>query len=529
MRLPYAKHKDSPAQVRTINFRGYNVRPIIEDGQMRDMKNLSSDGYPNMSQRKMRRVVEDKYTKPSGIASRKEKLVVVDGTNLYYDGMKVGEVTAGEKQIASINSKICIFPDKKYYDTVAEEFGSLDASCAVETSTDVYIRVSSNSLVISDGAAFEGFKAGDAVKIEGFTKKASNNLSAILVSASEKMLEFAPDTFTVMESDKTYSSANKDYKEDGDISITRTAPDLDFVMEYNNRLWGCSGSTIYASKLGDPTNWNYFNGLSMDSYAVDVGSDGDFTGCAATPSHLVFFKDNVLHKLYGSKPSNFQTMDMKADGVQKGCENSLCLINGILYYKSRNGIMAYDSGVPECVSYDLGEEMFREAAAGTDGVKYYISMQKVADESWHLFVYDPRNGMWHREDETHAQQFAYCAGALNYIDATTGKIMATSGGKDEKIHWYAQLGEFIEYSEDKKIYSKIKVRMKLDAGARVNISVSVDGGDFQLASTVYAQSERVAYVPIIPIRCDRFAIKLDGVGGCKVESIVREYTSGSEV
>ena len=527
MRLPYAKYTNSPAQVRTINFLGYNVRPNIEDGQMRDMKNLSSDGYPNMTQRKMRRVVEDKYTNPSNLASRKEKLVVVDGTNLYYDGVKVGTVTAGEKQIASINSKICIFPDKKYYDTVEQEFGSLDAKCEITTSGNVYIKVSSNALIIS-GATFSGFKAGDAVKIEGFTKKLANNLSAILVSASDTMLEFAPDTFTVLE-DTTYNKTDKNYKEDGDITITRTAPDLDFVMEYNNRLWGCSGSTIYASKLGDPTNWNYFNGLSMDSYAVDVGSDGDFTGCAATPSHLVFFKDNVLHKLYGSKPSNYQTTDLKADGVQKGCENSLCLINGVLYYKSRNGVMAYDSGVPECVSYALGEESFREAAAGTDGVKYYISMQKAHDETWHLFVFDPRNGMWHREDETHAQQFTCCAGDLTYIDAKTGKIMATSGGTDEKIHWYAQLGEFIEYSEDKKIYSKIKVRMKLDAGASVTISVSTDSGAYQTVSTVYAQSERVAYIPIIPIRCDRFAIRLDGVGGCKVESIVREYTSGSEV
>ena len=528
MRLPHAKYVSSPAQIRTIDFRGYCVKPIIEDGQMRDMKNLSSDGYPNMTQRKMRRVVESKFANPSSLASRKEKLVVVDGTSLYYDGVKVGTVSAGEKKIASINSKICIFPDKKYYDTVDREFGSLDASCSVETSSSVYIKVSNNALVIT-GGTFVGFKAGDAVKIEGFIKKTSNNLSAILVNATATMLEFAGDTFTVLESDKTYSSSDKSYKEDGEISITRLAPDLDYVMEYNNRLWGCAGNTIYASKLGDPTNWNYFNGLSMDSYAVDVGSDGDFTGCAATPSHLVFFKDNVLHKLYGSKPSNYQTMDVKADGVQKGCENSLCLINGILYYKSRNGVMAYDSGVPECISVDLGDEMFREAAAGTDGVKYYISMQKTADETWHLFVFDPRNGMWHREDETHAQQFAFCAGELTYIDADTGKIMATSGGTDEEIEWYAQLGEFIEFTDDKKIFSKVKVRMRLDAGASVTISVSTDGGEFLPVSAVYAQSDRVAFVPIIPIRCDRFAIRLEGVGGCKVESIVREYTSGSEV
>lgn len=528
MRLPYAKYTNSPAQIRTIDFKGYNVRPVIADGEMRDMENLSSDGYPNLTQRKMRRVVSDKYTNPSSIASRKEKLVVVDGTNVYYDGVVVGVVTAGEKQIASINSKICIFPDKKYYDTVEQEFGFLDASFAMETTDASYIKVSSNALILT-GSTFKGFKAGDAVSISGFEKRPGNNLSAILVSATDTMLEFAPDTFTVLESDSTYSSADKNYKENGSISITRTAPDLDFVMEYNNRLWGCAGSTIYASKLGDPTNWNYFNGLSMDSYAVDVGSDGDFTGCAATPSHLVFFKDNVLHKLYGSKPSNFQTMDVKADGVQKGCENSLCLINGILYYKSRNGIMVYDSGVPECISNALGEEDFREAAAGTDGVKYYISMKMQMDGSWHMFAFDPRNGMWHREDDTHAQQFAYCNGELTYIDAATGKIMSTSGGVDEEIHWHAQLGEFIEYSEDKKIYSKVKARMKLDAGSRVTISVSVDGGAFIPVSTINAQSERVAFVPIIPIRCDRFAIRLDGVGRCKVESVVREYTTGSEV
>lgn len=528
MRLPYAKYTNAPAQMRTIDFRGYCVKPIIADGQMRDMKNLSSDGYPNMTQRKMRRVVESKFAKPSSIASRKEKLVVVDGTNVYYDGVKIGEVSAGEKQIASINSKICIFPDKVYYDTVEQEFGTLDAGFSLTTSTSVYIKVSNNALIVV-GGKFLGFKAGDAVKIEGFTKRPGNNLSAILVSASETMLEFAQDTFTVAEGDSTYSPADKSYKEAGEITVTRSAPDLTFVMEYNNRLWGCAGSTIYASKLGDPTNWNYFNGLSQDSYAVDVGSDGDFTGCAATPNHLVFFKDNVMHKLYGSKPSNFQTMDVKADGVQAGCENSLCLLNGILYYKSRNGVMAYDSGVPECISDDLGSDAFREAAAGTDGVKYYISMQRKSDESWHLFVFDPRNGMWHREDETHAQQFAYCKGELTYIDADTGNIMATTGGTDEEIRWYAQLGEFIEYTDDKKIYSKVKARMKLDAGARVTISVATDGGTFVPVSTIYAQSERVAYVPIIPIRCDRFSIRLDGVGGCKVESIVREYTQGSEV
>ena len=53
-------------------------------------------------------------------------------------------------------------------------------------------------------------------------------------------------------------------------------PDLDFICESENRLWGCSNETrtIYASALGDPTNFFSYQGLSTDSYAVAVGSEG---------------------------------------------------------------------------------------------------------------------------------------------------------------------------------------------------------------------------------------------------------------
>ncbi len=52
---------------------------------------------------------------------------MVDGTDFLYDGKVVGHVTAGEKQFATINTKIVIFPDKVYYDTEAEKFGMLAA------------------------------------------------------------------------------------------------------------------------------------------------------------------------------------------------------------------------------------------------------------------------------------------------------------------------------------------------------------------------------------------------------------------
>ena len=66
------------------------------------------------------------------------------------------------------------------------------------------------------------------------------------------------------------------------VKAERRVPDLEYLTECDNRVWGCSSSenVIYACKLGDPTNWFSYRGIAADSYAVTVGSDGPFTGAA---------------------------------------------------------------------------------------------------------------------------------------------------------------------------------------------------------------------------------------------------------
>ena len=60
------------------------------------------------------------------------------------------------------------------------------------------------------------------------------------------------------------------------VKAERRVPDLEYLTECDNRVWGCSSSenVIYACKLGDPTNWFSYRGIAADSYAVTVGSDG---------------------------------------------------------------------------------------------------------------------------------------------------------------------------------------------------------------------------------------------------------------
>ena len=62
----------------------------------------------------------------------------------------------------------------------------------------------------------------------------------------------------------------------------------------------------YSCKLGGhPTNWYSYRGIAADSYAVTVGTDGAFTGAASCMGSVLFFKENVLHKIYGARPSDF--------------------------------------------------------------------------------------------------------------------------------------------------------------------------------------------------------------------------------
>ncbi len=86
------------------------------------------------------------------------------------------------------------------------------------------------------------------------------------------------------------------------MTLSRDVPDMDYVCVNENRLWGCRGDTVYASKLGDPKNFNVFEGLSTDSYAADVGSAGDFTGPARFSATRAFSRRRTFIRCTATSP-----------------------------------------------------------------------------------------------------------------------------------------------------------------------------------------------------------------------------------
>ncbi|NCC83659.1 MAG: hypothetical protein EOM03_05975 [Clostridia bacterium] len=525
IKLPNMKYSDGIKKATQVKFKGYNHNLGAGDGEIYDMTNLSGLYYPLLSTRPKRRLLTT-LTAPHGLFGR-DKLAYVDGTNFYYDGAVKGTVAASDKVFAAIGDRIIIFPDKKYYDTEEDEFGDLGATWSgAVTFQDGYLyeeAAEANTIYAAGVTWSDYFSKGDAVTISGCVTYTDNNKTPIIreIDDTAHTMSFYENIF-----DNGSESA---------VTIARTVPDMDFIFENENRLWGCKGDTMYASKLGDPFNWNVFDGISTDAWSWDAGSAGDFNGAKGFLGYPCFFKEDHIYKNYGSIPSNYQPMSSADLGVADGSGKSLAIAKETLFYLSRAGMMAYAGGIPTPIGDAFGNVRYKNAVAGSDGTRYYVSMQDDAD-AWHLFVYDTGNGQWFREDSTHVLDFAFCDGNLYFLNSSgqiwiTGNIIdPPTSTEEDPVSWIAEFGDFVNGDPNKKGVSKIQLRAELETGATMTAYIKFDSETAWTAvKTLAAASKRSYYLPIIPRRGDHYRLKLTGTGGCRIYSMSLEYYSGSEL
>lgn len=360
------------------------------------------------------------------------------------------------------------------------------------------------------------FKEGDAVTITGCSEGGNNKEAEIIIRGV--------DTTELTFDDNAFTEAT----ETGDITIKRSVPDLDFICESNYRLWGTHGNTIYSSKFSDPFNFKVFDGLSSDSYAIEVGSEGEFTGCIPYSSHICFFKENTLHKVYGTKPSNFQVNTVNVYGVQSGSERSMHIVNEQLLYKGVGGVYSYTGGVPELISEKFGNKRYSEAVASCDGEKYYISMKQ--GETWNMFAYDVARNIWLREDDTHAVDMTFYDGQVYYLDAKGGLYYIDKTADRNDIEWGATFCTMHETINERKGYSKFHLRMDMSEGAWLAVDIKTDyDHKWRQIYTTHNEKAKTVSIPIIPTRCDSIGIRLRGKGKCTIKTFIREFSVGSDV
>ena len=536
MRLPEMKYSDGLTKASQVRFGGYDHRVGAGDGTLWDMENMTGDQFPLLAARPPRSL-ERTLEEPGGLWAH-GCLCWVENGGFYYDGKQVGTVAPGLKQFVGMGSRIIIWPDKAVYDSALDTFYNLEASVSTGgvsfQNGTLYGEEAERNTLTCTGADFRNlFQAGDAVTISGCTRHPENNKTPIIREVSEDghSLRFYENVFE-LEGTETKPVG---YTEPGTVTISRDVPDMDYICVNDNRLWGCKGDSIYCSKLGDPKNFNVFDGLGTDSFQVDSGSAGDFTACVSFLGYPCFFKADRIYKMYGDLPTNFQLMGSATLGVAPGSHRSLAVAGEALFYLSPAGVVSYTGGIPTPIGEVFGGQRFSDAVAGSDGLKYYISMRDSAG-IWQLFVYDSQKGLWHREDRTEAIDWA-CLGGELYLLKADGGIWRVRGDVSEldtsgegQISWWVEFNDFTEGSPDAKGYGKLQIRMELESGSTAWVDLKYDSLDEwkRVSPILTAERKRTFLLPVIPRRADHYRLRIGGTGGGIVHSIAREFYGGSE-
>lgn len=571
-------------------FGGYNHNLRIGEGEFYDMRNLTSSYYPLLSVRQKRGVYASP-TAPGGMIA-KDSLCYIDGGDFVMNEYRIHMNFSSDlpKQLISMGAYVIILPDKKYINTAdITDYGNIEASvtttsdvsfelcridgsaysvtyrqssepenpdnmaCWIDTSSEphalkqysaensTWINVNSTYIKISSAGIGAAFAQYDGVTISGLSGttliqngSAVTDADIATIDGSFVIWERGNDYIVIigmLDTARTISNA---------VTVARKMPNMDFVTESGNRLWGCRYGVaangdivneIYASKLGDFKNWNCFMGISTDSYVASCGTDGQFTGAVTHLGYPLFFKENYLHKIYGNVPSNFQVQTTVCRGVQKGSAKSLATVNEILFYKSKNGICVYDGSLPTEISGDLGETVYHAAVGAPCRNKYYVSMCDDGGE-YSLFVYDTSRKMWHKEDSTHADDFCYCRNELYYTDHADNKIKTVfgSGTTDaEPVSWMAETGIIGADSPDRKYISRLNLRMSLGLEAVVRIFVQYNSsGKWEQSVVVRSYGTDTFTVCLNPRRCDHMRIRIEGEGEAKIYSITKAIMKGSD-
>lgn len=568
MQIPTLK-QGNVSRENVTSFGGYHAGARIAEGEFAAMKNCTGDQFPLIATRRKRGV----YAAPqkcNGLLA-KDSLCWVDGSKFVMNGYETElHLTDSPKQLVSMGAYVIIFPDKKYINTAdLSDSGNLEAEFTsagtvkftpvdedgkplipaytqpeepekpengalwLDTSgagallqwsagTGMWVSVDNTLVRISCPNMGVSFRPGDGVQLTGVPAG---------VVTSGVIADCGRDYVTVP------GLLERETSLDTPVTVGRYLPLMDMVLECGNRLWGCryglnrAGAVvneIYASKLGDFRNWNCFQGVSTDSYCVSLGNDGPFTGAVQHLGYPVFFREDCIHRLYGSTPATFRLQTTPCPGVQQGCSRSLARVGQMLYYKSPTGVCAYDGAVPVTVSQKLGVMPCTRAAAGALGDKYYLCIQE-EETTGQLWVYDTARGLWHREDDTRVRCFCTCRDDLFFVNGA-GQIISVMGRgqPEEEISWMLETGMLGTLTPDSKTLTRLNLRLEL--AQQATVWVQYDGDDFWTpVATVYGSAGQCFNLPVAVRRCDRLRLRLEGTGFMRLSCITKTMEQGSEV
>ncbi len=368
---------------------------------------------------------------------------------------------------------------------------------------------------------------------------AGTELSVTVTPISEYDAAQYPDGPTKL-TFETVDCGEEMYFSETNVTISKTWPaGIQGVFESSNRLWGWCGHQIRCSKLGDPSNWEFFDGTAEDSWAVDVHEPDPFTGGISVHGYPTIFTEHKRYRIYGSEPEAFQLGEQDCNGARAGCGKSMAAFDGALYYVSRVGVMQDTGAAPVCVSEALGPLRLSQAVGGGHQQRYYVTGRDEAG-TLHNLILDTRSGVWIDEGARNVVSYAAAGGVMHEaeIDSSTEDLLTIraygtgsplgNGTAEPAPASVAETNDYTLSQPNRKRVHRVQLRFVVDAGTSLTVSIRYDGGAWVTVKTVAGDGEKKSvYLPVLPKRCDHFRLRFEADGDWELHSLALDLRQGS--
>jgi hypothetical protein len=286
----------------------------------------------------------------------------------------------------------------------------------------------------------------------------------------ELFYDMTPTYYLIVAPDRRYIPI--DFTNDTIPEKDAVSPIFDHITVWNSRLFGARDSVVVCSSAGTFKDWTCDTPEASDAAGLTLGgydathawysttqantqSTGDITAITAYDGHPIIFKDDYMHQINNNK-NPFRIQDIVAVGCVSA--RSVCELDGVLYFASRDGIYRYGGGYPSCISEPLNcSEYGANVVCGAyDGVLYVYN--PMISSKARIYTYCPANGLWAAIENPHGKDiiaFATNELGVHSIDADgTVYRLPKDDGSEDHADWFVTSDRmFFGSAGDKRLHS----------------------------------------------------------------------------
>jgi len=285
----------------------------------------------------------------------------------------------------------------------------------------------------------------------------------------------------------------------------------------------------------DWTSTNKYTGTGKITVETPDGEKP--TGLTAFSNHVLLFKKNSMHKLFGEDSTNF--IMTQPYGVGCISDRSIVATRDSLLWLGPDGFYDYMGGsTPMKVSdpvknyiSQINMDHAHHCVAGTDGRFVYLSLVTGANSIPNVTLkYDTKGGRWWVM--SYVATAYYLDGQSLYFGTADGKIMRMGGTtfNGTPINWHIETKPFSDADETtRKAIHRIWLTADIEAGS--SLSVAYAGGTEGTAwQQVYTTSNGTGQIQSIKIPVvvrtpeTWWRLRLSGTGKAKIHRIIREVS-----